>query len=88
MSEDRHSPAARASRLERFQKFPVPLVTPSLLNCDFARMTEELDAVKRAGAHAVHLDVMDGHFVPNLSYGAPVIHATGAGPRISLSTRT
>jgi ribulose-phosphate 3-epimerase len=48
-------------------------VTPSLLNCDFSRMAEELAALKKAGAAAVHLDVMDGHFVPNLSYGAPVI---------------
>jgi ribulose-phosphate 3-epimerase len=43
------------------------------LNCDFARVAEELDALKAAGTVAVHLDVMDGHFVPNLSYGAPVI---------------
>jgi ribulose-phosphate 3-epimerase len=48
-------------------------VTPSLLNCDFARVAEELDALKSLGVVAVHLDVMDGHFVPNLSYGAPVI---------------
>jgi ribulose-phosphate 3-epimerase len=48
-------------------------VTPSLLNCDFARVAEQLDALKRDGVLAVHLDVMDGHFVPNLSYGAPVI---------------
>jgi ribulose-phosphate 3-epimerase len=73
MSEDRHSPAARASRLETLEGFAKPLVTPSLLNCNFARMAEELEALKRAGAQAVHLDVMDGHFVPNLSYGAPVI---------------
>src|SRR6476661_1138903 len=50
-----------------------PLITPSLLNCDFARMAEELAALKQAGTVAVHLDVMDGQFVPNLSYGAPVV---------------
>ena len=44
-----------------------------MLNCDFARVGEELDALEAAGVVAVHLDVMDGHFVPNLSYGAPVI---------------
>jgi ribulose-phosphate 3-epimerase len=48
-------------------------VTPSLLSCDFTRVGEELDALKRDGVAGVHLDVMDGHFVPNLSYGAPVI---------------
>jgi ribulose-phosphate 3-epimerase len=65
--------AQRAARLQVLNAAPRPLVTPSLLNCDFARMAEELEALKRAGAVAVHLDVMDGHFVPNLSYGAPVI---------------
>src|SRR5579864_2067884 len=66
----------QGQRLARFRVWdstPRPVVTPSLLKCDFARMAEELDALKRAGAVAVHLDVMDGHFVPNLSYGAPVI---------------
>ena len=63
----------RAARLDVLDSAARPLVTPSLLNCDFARVGEELDALKRAGALAVHLDVMDGHFVPNLSYGAPVI---------------
>jgi ribulose-phosphate 3-epimerase len=70
---DRQAAASRAERLRVLDALPRPLITPSLLNCDFARMTEELDALKRAGAVAVHLDVMDGHFVPNLSYGAPVI---------------
>lgn len=63
----------RADRLSRFDAAPRPLILPSLLGCDFARVGEELDALARAGAYAVHLDVMDGHFVPNLSYGAPVI---------------
>jgi ribulose-phosphate 3-epimerase len=73
MGEAHQSSAGRAARLAALDSAPRPLITPSLLNCDFARMAEELDAVKRAGARAVHLDVMDGHFVPNLSYGAPVI---------------
>jgi ribulose-phosphate 3-epimerase len=59
------------------------VITPSLLNCDFARMAEELAAVKAAGVVAVHLDVMDGHFVPNLSYGAPVV--AGWRPRTDLT---
>jgi len=72
MAEETPSAAARAARLDVMNAAEPPLITPSLLNCDFARMAEELDALKRAGALAVHLDVMDGHFVPNLSYGAPV----------------
>src|SRR5207245_2013962 len=71
-----HSAAAsagRSARLDQLNKASVPLITPSLLNCDFARMDEELAALKAAGAAAIHLDVMDGHFVPNLSYGPPVI---------------
>ncbi len=65
--------ASRAERLARLDGMTTPLVTPSLLNCDFARMADELGALRISGALAVHLDVMDGHFVPNLSYGAPVI---------------
>lgn len=73
MGEQCQSPAERSARLDAFNAAARPVVTPSLLNCDFARMAEELAAVKQAGAVAVHLDVMDGHFVPNLSYGAPLI---------------
>ena len=73
MGDDLRSPAGRPARLEAWDAAPRPFVTPSLLNCDFARVGEELDALKRAGVVAVHLDVMDGHFVPNLTYGAPVI---------------
>ena len=73
MGDQRQSAAGRAARLEVLESAAKPLVTPSLLNCDFARVGEELEALKAAGVVAVHLDVMDGHFVPNLSYGAPVV---------------
>jgi ribulose-phosphate 3-epimerase len=63
----------RAARLAQWEDLPDPAVLPSLLACDFNRMGAELAALAAAGNRIVHLDVMDGHFVPNLTYGAPVI---------------
>ncbi len=50
-----------------------PLIAPSLLGCDFARAGEQIDAAITGGAQLLHVDVMDGHFVPNLSIGPPFV---------------
>lgn len=59
-------------------------IAPSILSADFARLAEELRLIEEGGADLVHLDVMDGHFVPNITIGPPVIKAIRSATTLPL----
>ena len=59
-------------------------IVPSILSADFARLGDEIARVERGGASILHLDVMDGHFVPNLTIGPPVVESIRKATRLHL----
>jgi len=59
-------------------------IAPSILSADFSRLGEEISAVERGGATILHVDVMDGHFVPNITIGLPVVKSIARGTRLPI----
>lgn len=76
------------SRHRRYENLraDAPVIVPSLLLCDFGHLADEVRKLEDAGVPALHLDVMDGHFVPNLTYGLPIVQAVRRATELPIET--
>ncbi|WP_240491349.1 ribulose-phosphate 3-epimerase [Pirellula sp. SH-Sr6A] len=68
-------PSSKATETRNRFRSASPAILPSLLMCDFSNLEREVRQLEEAGIAVLHLDVMDGHFVPNLTYGMPIVEA-------------
>ena len=82
---DTSSQTSRHRRYERLRA-QAPVVVPALLLCDFGHLADEVRKLEDAGAPALHLDVMDGHFVDNITYGLPIVKAVRRVTELPIET--